>query len=257
MNRIDFEALGNRHKRFESLGTQQRLMPNTPYVVRLDGRAFHTFTKGLQRPFDTDFSSCLIETTEYLVDKTNADVGYCQSDEITLSFVGNKDLPFDGRISKMGSIYAAMASVVFNQLIAECLPHKAKEMPLFDARIWNLPTVDDLTENLVWRQADASRNSLTMAAHHYFDNATLHGAGYTKKHELLHSVGVNWNDYPTHFKRGTFVQKVAVERFLSPEILAKIPEGKRPTGPIFRNEVHIIDVPILTTLEEPTKLLFK
>ncbi len=256
MNRFDFDSMGDRQKRYESIGTQAKLMPYTPYVIRLDGRSFHTFTKGMKRPFDADFSACMVEATKFMVQQTNADIGYTQSDEITLSFIGDNELPFDGRISKMCSVYAAQCSVKFFQSLSELMPHKTKELPVFDCRTWNVPDVETLVENLIWRQADASRNSLTMAAHSYFKQSDLHGAGYQKKHDLLNSIGINWNDYPYHFKRGTFVKKVQVEKFLSPETLAKIPEDKRPTGPVLRNEIIEFDSAPLTQLADPVAFLF-
>jgi tRNA(His) 5'-end guanylyltransferase len=246
MNRYDFESLGDKHKRFEETNTMQRVMDDIPFIVRLDGRSFHTFTRGLERPYDVRMCDAMINTMTALVKEFNPDIGYTQSDEITLVFL-NETMPlFDGRIAKLGTILAAKCSVLFNREILKRLPEKTDMLPVFDARVWSVPNKYIAAENLLWRQADASRNSLTMAAHAHFSTRELHGAGYAKKHNMLNSVGINWDDYPTHFKRGTFAKKFKVLRALPDEVLAQIPAIQRPKGPVERLEVQTFDPGVLT-----------
>lgn len=249
MNRIDFESLGDIQKRYESVYTDRKLIPNLPVMIRLDGRAFHTFTNGLARPFDEQFSDCMIRTMKHLVEEFNPAVAYTQSDEITLGFLPTQDLLFGGKVSKIETITAASCSVKFNSLLLSRLPNKVHLLPVFDSRVWNVPTIDAMIDNFIWRQTDASRNSITMAAHTYFSNSELHGVGTNKKLDMLCSKGINWNDYPVHFKRGIFARKNMIVVELDELTLSRIPEHKRPTGPILRRRVDTFDPDVLTRIE--------
>jgi tRNA(His) 5'-end guanylyltransferase len=259
MKRDEFEAMGDRHKAFESLETMRRLMPGLPVVVRLDGRAFHTFTRGLQRPYDARLSRSMIETAKYLVEQTHADIGYTQSDEISLGFSFTDpcaEMPFKGRVQKICSLFAAMATARFNQLIVQEIPEKANKLPLFDAHVFQYPTLGLATECFVWREADATRNSLTMAAHAYYSQKELHKAGYAKKHEMLFAKGINWNDYPAFFKRGTYVRRETIFKELTQQELARIPEGRRPTGPVMRSQVMELEMPPILEVANAAEVLF-
>lgn len=246
MKRDDFEALGNKHKRYETNYNQQRLMDSVPFIVRLDGRAFHTFTKGLEKPHDPNLSAAMTETLVNLVREFNADVGYTQSDEITLVFKNDSASLFDGRVLKIASIMSAACSVFFTHAILKNLPHKAAKYPIFDAHVFPVPNMNEAVENLLWRQADASRNSLTMLASAHFTPKELHKAGSVKKHDMLHSIGINWNDFPVHFKRGIFARRFRVERNLTFDELSKIPVLHQPQGPIVRSEVRLFDPGVLS-----------
>lgn len=259
MKRSEFEAMGDRHKAFESRETMHRLMPGLPVLVRLDGRAFHTFTRGLARPYDERLSRSMIESTKYLVDHTHASVGYTQSDEISLAYPNtdpNNQVMFDGRVQKLCSILAAMATAKFNQQILANIPEKAHLLPLFDARVYQYPTLDLAAESFVWRETDATRNSLTMAAHAYYSHKELHKAGYARKHEMLHAKGLNWNDYPDFFKKGTYVRREAVLKELTAAEMARIPEKHRPTGPVMRSILRELVMPPLTRVENINGVLF-
>ncbi len=260
MKREDFEAMGDRQKAFEKRRTDERLMPGLPVIVRLDGRAFHTFTRGLARPYDERLSRAMAETAKYMVAETHANMGYTQSDEITLGFANTdptKPMLFDGKVSKLLSVLAAMATAKFNDEIRTRIPEKAKLLPLFDARVYELPTMALAVESFVWREADATRNSLTMAAHAYYSHKELHRAGFALKHDMLHAKGVNWADYPAFFKRGTFVRRETVERLLTEAELARIPEKHRPTGPVMRSELRELDMPPLSRVTNLVQVLFE
>lgn len=260
MKRSEFEAMGDRHKAFEARETMHRLMPGLPVLVRLDGRAFHTFTRGLARPYDERLSRSMIETTKYLVDHTHASVGYTQSDEISLAFPNtdpDNQVMFDGRVQKLCSVLAAMATAKFNQQILANIPEKAHLLPLFDARVYQYPTLDLAAESFVWRETDATRNSLTMAAHAYYSHKELHKAGYARKHEMLHAKGLNWNDYPDFFKKGTYVRRESTLKELTAAELARIPEKHRPTGPVMRSVLRELAMPPLTRVANVNAVLFE
>lgn len=257
------DSLGNRMKFYERQYAGLKLLPLLPVVCRLDGKAFHTFTKGLPRPYDERLSNLMIEVTKFLVTETGATVGYSQSDEISLVwYADNIDtmLFFDSKVLKMTSVLASMTSVFFNRKLPEYLPEKADKLPLFDARVWNIPTLNEAGLYLLWREQDATRNSISMAAQAYYSHKALMGVSSSGKHELLREKGVNWNDYPVYFKRGTYVQRRVVERPFNGEEIEKLPlqhEARRnPALMIKRQEVAVVSMPPLTKIANRVDVLF-
>lgn len=161
------DALGDRMKMYESAEAGRKLLPLVPVLARVDGRAFHSFTKNMRRPFDEDFSAAMIETTAALVDETNACMGYTQSDEITLAWHSTdlkSQIWFDGRICKMVSQLAAHATLEFYMNIVRRLPECGSTRPTFDARVWTVPNRAEGANVFVWREWDATKNSVSMAA---------------------------------------------------------------------------------------------
>lgn len=229
------------------------MMPNLPILARLDGRAFHTFTSGLPRPYSAAFTRCMVETAAVLVDEFKADLAYTQSDEISL-FWKNDDpfapMQFDGRFQKWTSLIAAEASVAFNLSLRDHLPEKVptrKKRAKLDCRVWQLPNMFEVYNAFLWREDDATRNSLQMAAQSVYDQEDLFEKGRAEQHDMLHAKGINWNDYPAFFKRGTYVARRKYERDMTPAELDNIPEAHRPNGPITRTGIFVLDAqPILT-----------
>lgn len=238
-------------------------MRGLPLLARLDGRAFHTFTRKLQRPYEHGMSIAMIETTRYLVHEMNALVGYTQSDEITLVWFepsqSVSDYAFEGRFQKLASVLAGMASVKFFQLVLQHLPQKAGETPHFDCRVWQVPTLADAADVLVWREDDATKNSITMAAGAHYADAELEGKNSSMKQEMLWQKGVNWNDYPSFFKRGTYLQRRTVERTLTDEERARIPERHRPAADATfqRTQVVELDLPPVRKIGNLSAVLFE
>lgn len=241
-------------KTFELVEAGRKAMRGLPIIARLDGRAFHTFTRGLERPYDKRMSTAMVETTRYLVFELRPLVGYTQSDEITLVWFESSEslsqYSFDGRFQKLVSITAGMASAKFSQLVLEHLPEKANFTPHFDSRVWQVPTIRDALRVLIWREDDATKNSITMAAQAYYSDRELHEQNSSQKQELLFKKGVNWNDYPTFFKRGTYLQRKTISRKLTTEELERIPEAHRPEPDIDvqRTIVSELDIPPIRQL---------
>jgi tRNA(His) guanylyltransferase len=225
-------------KRYELEEAGRRMIPNLPIMARLDGRAFHTFTHGLSRPYSPEFTRCMVETAAVLVDEFGADLAYTQSDEISLFWKNDNPftpMQFDGRFQKWVSLLAAEASVAFNLSVRDHLPQKAptrKKRAKLDCRVWQLPNMFEVYNVFLWREDDATRNSLQMAAQSHYSQKELH---------LLHAKGINWNDFPAFFKRGTYVARRKYERELTPAELDNIPEDRRPTGPILRSGIFVLD----------------
>jgi tRNA(His) guanylyltransferase len=206
------DSLGDRMKTYEEV-TRTHLVRRTPVVLRLDGKAFHTFTRGLKRPFDRDFMSVMKETAiEVCKEVQGAQLGYVQSDEISVLLIDYKKLDSDGwfdyNIQKMVSVSASIATAAFNQayLVHGSDPQK---FGLFDARVFNVPR-EDVCNYFIWRQKDATRNSIQSVAQANFPQKQLTGLGCDKLQEkLFQEKGINWGeDFLPDEKRGTGIIKV-------------------------------------------------
>lgn len=256
MNRQEFEALGDKHKKYESLN-QQYFMDSMPIMVRLDGRAFHTFAKGLARPYDFRLTTCMQEAAKAILDQTNGLTVYTQSDEITCILPASEQMLFGGRKSKIESVLAAIASVAFYKALVEHLPEKTSHIPVFDCRAWQYPNPELCVESLVWRETDATRNSLTMACSSLYSQKELHGKGRAIQHDMLHAKGVNWNDYPAFFKRGTYFAKRYVEQVMDQETWNKIPEKNKPVSREFTRSIIVnLDLPPITQVKNMFDVVF-
>lgn len=213
-------------KMYEGL-TEVRLMPCLPTLARVDGRAFSSFTRGMRRPYDERMSECMIGTLSDLMEETNACMGYTQSDEMTLAWYcpdRRSQIWFDGRHSKMVSQLGALTTLFFFRRVFQFMFEYAKRLPTFDARVWQVPNTTEAANVFLWREWDASKNSITMAASEFYSDKELHGKNGGQKQDMLFQKGVNWNDYPDFFKRGTFLQRRKVFRAFSCEEVEKLPE---------------------------------
>jgi len=255
------DNFGDRMKMLERQETGRRFIPLLPIYARIDGKCFSKFTKGMERPYDVNMSRCMIETVKYLVEATNARVGYTQSDEISLLWYSDSydsQVFFDGKIFKMTSILAAMATSAFMMEAMKVWPEKVmKARPVFDCRIFQLPTKNEAANAFLWREVDATKNAVSMAARSVFSHKELDGKSGKEMQEMMWAkAGINFNDYPAAFKRGTFVQRRTVIKELTPEVLARIPEGRRPTAPVERREIAEIEMPPFRKVVNRVDVLF-
>lgn len=241
------DSLGDRLKQQEQAEAGRKLSHALPMMARLDGRSFHTFTRGLARPYDVRLSTLMIDTTRFLVEETHARLGYTQSDEISL--VWWNDDPeaestylFDAKVQKLTSVLAGMASAFFTKQLSARIPEKSDAIATFDCRAWNVPNKHEAFLNFLWRQDDAIKNSISMAAQAHFSHKRLHGVDSESKKLLLREMGQPWEDMPTFFKSGTFVRRELMLKPMTAEQLARIPEKHRPTGPVMRSSVVNMDL---------------
>ena len=253
-------TLSDRCKEFENIEAQRTLIPKLPILVRLDGRAFHTYTRGLERPYDTRLQTCMIETTKQLVEQFDAKLGYTQSDEISLLF--NYEEPaqplFKGRQQKIVSVLSSACTVYFKTLADKFLPKKSHLFPQFDCRVWNVPNIDEVYLYMLWREDDATRNSITMAAQSVYSHKQLLHKNRNDMHEMLHEKGINWNDYPSEFKRGIYLKRQQFLEELSEEQLKKIPKDKIPeNGKVIRSRVVKLDLRPVKEIDEEKEWLFE
>lgn len=237
--------------------------PALPTIARIDGRAFHTFTKGMNRPFDAVLSSIMIDVTAHLVRVTSAKIGYTQSDEITLIWHADnseQQIYFGGRIIKIATQLSATATLIFNNLLRERYPLYLDRLPTFDARVWQVPSKAEACNVLVWREQDAIKNSISMAASSVFTDKELHKKSGDEKKEMLTSRGVVWNSYPTHFKRGTYIQRVDVVKPFTAAEIDTLPEKHaartNPALTFNRSEYHVLELPIFTKIVNREAVVF-
>ena len=224
------DELGKRMKEYYEQVPKYRLMRRTPVAIRIDGKAFHTFTRGFQKPFDEVLVKSMQETMKYLCENIQGCVlGYTQSDEITLILVDykhlNSDAWFDYEVQKMCSIAASMATMAFNRIFQEKANEwfskvndsiiddafklhslyfeKIDKGAMFDARVFNIPK-EEVANLIYWRQLDATRNSIQMVGQANFSHKELQNKSCNMIQDMLFQErDINWNDFPTHLKRGS------------------------------------------------------
>ena len=220
------DKLGDRIKHNYEEASKMRLTRRMPVIIRLDGKAFHTFTHGFKKPFDEVFNKAMQSTMKYLCENIQGCVlGYTQSDEITLVLIDYQTLEtsawFDYEVQKMCSVSASMATLAFNKYFNEyylesiaekCgeldsydLAHDAarRKGAMFDSRCFNIPK-EEVTNCILWRQLDAERNSINTLAQSLFSHKSLQGLG---RKEIIAKMetekGVTWENLPTTQKRGS------------------------------------------------------
>ena len=230
------DALGTRMKTYYEQVPKTRLVRRMPVAIRIDGKAFHTFTRGFQKPFDEVLGNAMVRTMEYLCKNIQGCVfGYTQSDEITLLLIDYQTLEtdawFEYEVQKMGSISASMATMAFNKYfkeemnswwetahdgvkwdspewekidkLLETYANAYKKGAMFDSRVFNIPK-EEVCNLVYWRQLDATRNSIQMVGQANFSHSELQGCSCNVIQDMLHEQrGINWNDFPTRWKRGT------------------------------------------------------
>jgi len=256
------DALGDRMKMYEKRDVQ-KFMPLLPIVARLDGKGFSKFTKGFGRPYDERFSNLMQNLSRKLVEETNACIGYTQSDEISLVFYsGDKksQIFFDGKIHKMVSDLASMASAWMQLMIPEFIPERVGVPAMFDCRVWQVPNHAEATNAILWREFDATKNSIQMAAHSVYSHKQLLNKHGGQMQDMLMEKGINWNDYPAFFKRGSYFQRrKELTKFSAVELERLPPKHSARTNPdleIMRTRVKRLNMPPLNKVVNRIQVIF-
>lgn len=213
------DSLGDRMKENYENRAKTRLLRRTPVIIRLDGKAFHTFTRGFKKPFDDILTEAMQQTMLTLCKEIQGCVlGYTQSDEITLVLTDYEKLEttawFNYEVQKLCSVSASIATLAFNRAFLDILHRNNIEVgdihiknitkgALFDSRCFNIPK-EEVTNCILWRQQDATRNSIQSVGQANFSHKELQGLSTDKiQDKLFTEKGINWNDFPTHLKRGS------------------------------------------------------
>lgn len=232
------DTIGDRMKDFYEDRFRYSLPRRNYTIIRVDGKAFHTYTKGMKVPFDEGFIDDMNSTAAYLCKNIQgAKFAYVQSDEISILLTDfdelETDMWFKGNLQKMASVASSLATSEFNRLrlvrslgsifhaaedtFAPTSSHEALEnlknakQANFDARIFQISAQMEVMNYFIWRQQDATRNSISAVAQSLYSHKELEGKTSNEKQEMIFAKsGVNWNDYPSRQKRGGFVEKVMV-----------------------------------------------
>ena len=230
------DNLGDRMKGYENI-ERRYLTRRMPTLIRLDGKAFHTFTRGFKKPFDMVLMQSMWDTAKYLCENImGCKIAYTQSDEITLLLTDYDNIDtqawFDKNIIKMVSVSASMATLAFNKAFSENLKKykaevnkltdesefeealkllstylKKENTALFDSRVFNIPK-EEVCNAFIWRQQDATRNSIQMIGQANFTHKELQGKSCNNIQEMLfQEKSINFNDFPAYQKRGLCIVK--------------------------------------------------
>lgn len=245
MKKDDF---GDRMKAFEKHETVRKFLPTLPIIARIDGRKFSKFTKPFKKPFkkpfDNRISDAMRSTTRQLVEHTNACIGYCQSDEITLIFHNSHiggEIFFNGKIHKLTSVLASMATAYFiraldNELSTDAhfetdgriLGMVGNTLPNFDARVWQVPSQTEAANALLWRCMDAQKNGISSACRSMHSAKAMHGKNQSDMLDMMADKNVDYyKAYEQSDRVGTFFQRKTYEVKLSDDIWDAIPENQR------------------------------
>lgn len=258
------DALGDRMKLYEGIETGRAGIPRLALMIRIDGKKFSSWTRGLVYPFDERLQALRVEVTKQLVEALGARVGYCQSDEISLALWAEDEktsLYCGGKFQKIVSHSASMATAFWNQLVPKFLPEKAELPALFDSRAWNVPDLDEAANVFLWRELDASKNSVSMAARSVYSNKEIFGKTSSEMQEMLFRKGIDWNNYPAWAKRGTYLGRRFFGRTLSAEEIALLPPKhdarKNPSMIVDRSAVVDLDLPPLREVSNRVDVLFR
>lgn len=202
-------TLGDRIKRYEQ-ASRYLLAPRQPLFIRVDGRAFHTYTRGMDRPFDSGLMGAMLHATQETArDMMGFKLAYTQSDEATFMLTDYDKIDSQGwfgyELAKVVSLSASLFTIHFNDyMMGKALTDH--RLATFDSRAFTVPA-DDAPNVFIWRQRDWERNSVTMLAQSHFSHKALHGKKIPDMHDMLHEVGVNWAQLSDVEKNGVFVWK--------------------------------------------------
>ena len=244
------------------------LTRRTPVIMRLDGKAFHTYTKHLVKPFDEGLIEDMAATALFLCSEIQgAKVAYVQSDEISILITDFDKLTtsawFDYNVQKMTSISASLASAKFNSLRLQRVfkemeklgrfsspmliddPNaimfvrdmyevniNTQDLAYFDSRVFNVPK-EEVANYFLARQKDAVKNSIAMLAQSLYSHKELHGKNQSDMQELSFQKGHNWNDLHWSKKRGSTIVK---KTYVGGEDLSKTDELGEPIITIFEED---------------------
>ena len=224
------DSLGDRMKENYENRTRYFLPRRTYTIIRIDGKAFHTYTKGLKRPFDEVLINDMDETACYLCKNIQgAKFAFVQSDEISILLTDfeqiTTDAWFDGNIQKIVSVSASLATSKFNQLrwmsfVSQKYNNTTEniswewfmevsklKLAEFDSRVFTIPSSIEVENYFIWRQQDTVRNSISSVAQSMFSHKELENKNCSEIQEMCFQKGVNWNDFPDKQKRGRLIIK--------------------------------------------------
>lgn len=200
------DSLGDRMKNYEKVSSY-RLVPRSPVIIRLDGKAFHTFTKKCNKPFDQDLIDSMALSAQAVANEIQGfKLAYVQSDEASFVLTDYDEINtqgwFDYKLSKIVSIAASIMTANFNKIYGS-----SEKLAYFDARAFNIPE-SEIANCILWRIKDWNRNSIQMYSRAFYSHKELNKKNVSDMHEMLYKKGKNWSkDLSAQIKNGTFILK--------------------------------------------------
>ncbi len=241
------DDLGDRMKRDYESRTRFLLPRRTYTLLRIDGKAFHTYTRGCDRPYDLGLMADMDTAAAALCKEAQGAVlGYVQSDEISILLTDFADTGteawFDGNLQKLASISASIVTAHFNA--ARFARGVKDKLAVFDARVWTIPMPIEVENYFIWRQQDATKNAISMTAHAHFSHASLQGLSTDAMQERLFSEkDINFNDLPIGFKRGRVIERQTSEQSV---IYTHKRTGEEQTTLALRSAWVSVEPPVFT-----------
>lgn len=251
---------GDQIKALEAV-TDLTLDPTQPVILRLDGRAFHSWTACVDRPFDPRLNGLMVQTMLSLANATGARYCYTQSDEITLVCLteGKSQPLFGGRVLKLCSLVASLASVKFNQGLAEW-GITSNKLATFDCRAFNVPDKETAAQVVIWRETDAIRNSTLGRGQEFLSHNEIHGMSAHEVREWLKTNNRAWGELPPERKFGVACNHRWVDRPFSAKELDKLPEKHaaraNPSLTFRRHELVPVHLPLKWGCMNPEAVVF-
>lgn len=255
-NKPNAESLADRMKKYEEVTTNIHLIERLPIYARIDMRAGHTWCKALDKPFDLEYSNAMKHATSYIVEKTGALIGYTQSDEASFVWLDNSKVPFETRVFKLQSILASMFTAAFMQ---KCFGTKLefrmlKMLPSFDCRVCNMPSLDECTNMILWRERDSIKNSITLLALEHFSNNDIYKKNSLDKIAMLKAKGVDYYGLDEDLRNGSYFRRELYQKLLTIDEYNAIPEPNRPAldenGNAYVTRSHVIQFKLGMPLHE-------
>lgn len=247
------DTLGDYLKSIEASNSSY-LKPDEGIYARLDGKGFSKLTKGMNRPFDENFTKLMVDTAKSLLEITRADLAYVQSDEISLYWKPMSTMDFNGRKEKWIGELSGLATASFMYRMKDAFPDRMEKLPRFDCRLFNVSD-EDAYKFFFWRFLDCRKNSVSMVACHHFSHKFLKNVPTKEREERLRDNDTPWEAYPDNHKYGTWLYKketlVEIDK-------SKIPEHVHHTVPSHairnviteRNIKHMSAYPTIVSLCE-------
>lgn len=225
------------------LESMYKLIPTIPVVLEINGRSFHTWTRGLKKPYDEKLHKVMQEVMKKLMREFSSNIGYTYSDEIVLVWIDpfENTMPFGGKNEKLVSAASSLASVVFNDLLNKYIPEKKNTFPTFTANVIQIPGIDNCKAYLNNKRYDAIKKSYSSAARIFYTNEQCYKKKIPQLNEMLLKQGVAWDDYPIHFKSGMYAFREEIRVRFGKNDLKNLPKKhnarKNPNHVYTRNKI--------------------
>ena len=240
-------TLGDRMKTYEAVTTQTCLIEKLPIYARIDMRAGHTFCRGLEKPFDAAYVNAMKLATAYVLEKTGAVVASTQSDEASFCWLDDTKIPFGTRLFKLQSVLASLfTSAFYKACLGTKLEKKLDKMlPSFDARVINLPNLQEAANMFLWRERDSVKNSITLLALEHFSTKQLDKKNGDDKIAMLKKIGVDyWKTIPEDLRNGAYFRRELYTKAVDESFLAKTSKAKWPPqasdGKYYVTRSHVV-----------------